>query len=327
MSRKRGACTHVIILDGTMSTLYPGCETHAGQLYKLLCEAGALASLTVYYEPGIQWNSWRETLDVMNGKGINRQIVRAYGALASRYRTGDRIILVGYSRGAYAVRSLAGVIDLVGLVRADEATQRNIKLAYRHYRRGGKGAAAKAFYAQKCHDTIEIEAVAVWDTVKALGLRWPIVWRFSEVKNAFHNDSLGDAIKNGFHALALDEAREAYVPVLWTCPPGWVGNIEQVWFSGTHGDVGGQLNGHNVARPLANISLVWMFERLEGLGLPLPDGWRDRYVTDPHAPSLGKWRGWAKVFLSRKRRIVGRDMSETIHPTVFERDPTVSPIG
>jgi len=45
-SRKRGPATHVVILDGTMSSLEPGHETHAGQLYKLLKEAGTGANLT-----------------------------------------------------------------------------------------------------------------------------------------------------------------------------------------------------------------------------------------------------------------------------------------
>jgi len=198
-----------------MSSLAEGFETHAGQLYKLLLEAGTGSNLTVYYEPGIQWHHWGTTLDVMQGRGINRQIKRAYGVLASRYREGDMIILAGYSRGAYAVRSLAGVIDQVGLITPKHATERNVQLAYRHYRRGGRGAAAEAFRKRMCHDAVEIEAVAVWDTVKALGFRVPILWRWSQVEHAFHNHALGASVRNGFHALALDEGREAYAPVLW----------------------------------------------------------------------------------------------------------------
>jgi len=81
-ARQRGPAYHVVILDGTMSSLRAGHETHAGQLYKLLSEAGVGANLTVYYEPGIQWHGWRGTFDVMQGRGINRQIKRAYGVLA-----------------------------------------------------------------------------------------------------------------------------------------------------------------------------------------------------------------------------------------------------
>ncbi|MEO0381843.1 MAG: DUF2235 domain-containing protein, partial [Pseudomonadota bacterium] len=108
-----------------MSSLDPGDETNAGLLAKLLGEMGSQVSL--YYEPGLQWSEWRRAGDVLFGRGINRQIRRAYGYLASRYRPGDKIYLFGYSRGAYAVRSLAGIIDRVGLLRSDAATERNIR--------------------------------------------------------------------------------------------------------------------------------------------------------------------------------------------------------
>ena len=49
--------------------------------------------------------------------------------------------------------------------------------------------------------------------------------------------------------------------------------------------------------PLANVALVWMLERLEEVGLPLPGGWRDRFPCDPAAPSLGLWRGWSKLLV------------------------------
>ena len=317
--RTRGSAMHVIILDGTLSSLEQGHETNAGLTFNLLKEAGRRANLTLYYEAGIQWRDWKGTPDVMMGRGINRQIERAYGVLASRYRPGDRIILIGYSRGAYAVRSLAGVIDLVGLVQADHATERHMQLAYRHYRAGGKKPAAEAFRRLYCHDHVEIEAVAVWDTVKALGLRLPILWRWAEAQNSFHNHALGRGVRAGFHALALDETREAYAPILWTCPPNWPGVMEQVWFKGTHGDAGGQVGDYPRSRPLANIPLVWMLERLSERGLMLPADWQSRFACDITAPSIGTWRGWGMLFLSRRRRIVGRDRSERLHDTVRDR--------
>ena len=313
-SHLRGPLVHVIILDGTLSTLEPGLETHAGVTFRLCCEMGARVS--VYYEAGVQWNSWKGTLDVIMGRGINRQIRRAYGYLASRYRPGDKVFFIGYSRGAYAVRSLAGAIDMVGLVRAEHATVRNIRTAYRHYERNPSGPHATAFSKAFCHDSVPIEMVGVWDTVKALGLRLPFVRRRSEARHAFHNHRLGPGIRNGFHALALNENRVAYDPVLWQCPPDWNGRVEQVWFRGTHGDVGGQLGGFEAARPLANIPLVWLLEQAETCGLPLPANWSARFYTDPDAPSVSTWRGWGKIFLLRRPRIVGRDRSERIHESV-----------
>ncbi|MGR3500474.1 MAG: DUF2235 domain-containing protein [Limimaricola soesokkakensis] len=321
--RARGAATHVIILDGTMSTLRRGFETNAGLTYKLLRESGRHANLTVHYEAGIQWRSWAETLDVLMGRGINRLIQRAYGVLASRFRPGDTIILVGYSRGAYAVRSLSGMISRIGLLRADAATERNVRDAYRHYRHRGSepSEAARAFARLYCHDRVEIEAVAVWDTVASLGLRLPLLWRWSEPNHMFHDHRLGSHVLHGFHALALDETRRAYTPVLWTTPEGFGGHVEQVWFRGTHGDIGGQIGGSLQHRPLANIPLVWMLERLEQRGMILPEDWRSRFPCDPQAPSVSTWRGWNKLFLSRRRRIVGRDPSERLHETVAGGHP------
>jgi len=314
--RARGPVDHFLIIDGTMSSLEPGQETNAGLTYKLLCERAPSAHLSIRYEAGVQWTRWRDALDVIEGRGINRQIRRAYGYIASRYHAGDRIFLIGYSRGAYAVRSLAGVIDRVGLLKAENANVRNIRQIYRHYQYSPDSFAAQVFAQNMCHDDVSIEMVGVWDTVKALGLRLPLVWRLSKVQHAFHNHELGNSIKHGFHALALDETRDAYAPVLWACPQGWTGDVQQVWFRGTHGDIGGQLSGFEAARPLANIPLVWMFENIEKCGVQLPEGWVDRFPQDPDAPSMGGFRGWGKMFWDRGKRIVGQDRSESIHPSV-----------
>ncbi len=310
----RGPQTHLVILDGTMSTLKPGCETNAGLTYRLAQELGSAVS--IYYEPGLQWRDWRSLRDVAMGRGINRQIKRAYGYLASRYRAGDRIYLMGYSRGAYAVRSLAGIIDRVGLLRSDCATERNIRQAYRLYECDPDSEVAQAFGRLHCHDEVPIELIGVWDTVKSLGLNAPVLWRLSVARHAFHNHALGACVKRGAHALAHDETRVAYRPVLWDSDPDHPAQITQVWFRGSHGDVGGHLNGRHAARPLSNIPLVWMLEQAAEAGLPLPVGWEGRFVCDPAAPSIGTWAGWAKLFVTRRKRVVGADPSETVHHTV-----------
>lgn len=321
---RRGNVTHVIILDGTMSSLDPESQTNAGRAYTLLREMGS--EISIYYEPGLQWRDWRSAVDVAMGRGINRQIKRAYGYLASRFRPGDRIYMLGYSRGAYAVRSLAGIMDQVGLLRADCATERNIRDAYRHYENNPFGAAARAFADVHCHERVEIEAIGVWDTVKSLGINAPVLWRLTEPRHAFHNHDLGSTIRNGFHALAFHESRLAFAPVLWETHPGFAGHVEQVWFRGTHGDVGGQLGGFEAARPLANIPLVWLLARIEETGLPMPAGWKLRFDQDIDAPSAGKWRGYGKMFMSRRKRVVGADPSERLHETLSEVQQRTKPV-
>ena len=317
----------MIILDGTLSTLRDGAETNAGLIFKLLTSESPSARLSVRYEAGVQWPSWRQTGDVITGKGINRQIRRVYGFLASRYRPGDRIFLFGYSRGAFAVRSLAGLIDRIGLLKAKHATERNIQLAYRYYELRPDSDGARAFARRFCDPEVRIEMVGVFDTVKALGIRLPLLWRLTEPRHAFHDHQLGASIRHGYHALALDERRVAFAPVLWTCAPDFAGDVVQMWFRGNHGDIGGQLAGHLAARPLSNIPLTWMLERAEARGLPLPPGWRARYPANIHAPSSGAWTGWGKLFLYRKTRTVGQDRSEAVHPSVLGgQAPPIPPL-
>jgi uncharacterized protein (DUF2235 family) len=126
--------THVVLLDGTMSSLKPGCETNIGLTYRLLSDLPRDAHVTLYYEPGIQWRGFRRAHEVVAGVGINRQIRRAYLFLARNYRPGDRVVLMGYSRGAYAVRSLAGLIDGMGLLRAAQIDEETLDRVYSLYR-------------------------------------------------------------------------------------------------------------------------------------------------------------------------------------------------
>lgn len=314
--RTRGSTIHVIIIDGTMSSLKEGCETNAGLTYKLLREVGSPVS--VYYEAGIQWSHWRKMGDVIAGRGINRQIRRAYGYLASRYRPGDKIYLFGFSRGAYAARSLAGVIDRVGLLRNENATQRNVRDVYRHYQNAPDSDAAVAFGRSYCHASISIEMIGAWDTVKSLGINAPFLWRLSVPRHAFHSHHLGPNVLRGFHALARSERRVAYAPVMWETKKDWNGQLEQMWFRGTHGDVGGMLGDFEAARPLSNIPLVWMLGKAAACGLPLPDGWAARYPQDPTAPSSGSFRGIGRWLITRKSRAVGLDPSERVHPSVAQ---------
>ncbi len=258
---------------------------------------------------------------MIEGRGINRQIRRAYGWLASHYRPGDQIFLIGYSRGAYAVRSLGGVIDRIGLLKREQASERMIREVYRHYHYDTDPVTCAAFRQAHCHDKTPIEAVAVFDTVKALGFRAPFVWKWEDVKHAFHNHRLGPSILNGYHALALDETRAAFKPVLWNTTDRSEGEVHQVWFRGGHGDIGGQLGGYHPARHLSNIPLVWMLDQLETCGLPLPDNWRSEIQTDPDAKAVGTWRGWSKYFLARKPRSILLDPSERIHATAVGRTP------
>ncbi len=321
----RAPVIHVVILDGTMSSSLPGHETNAGLLWKLLTKAPN-RELRVFYEPGIQWRGLSNAIEVIAGIGINRQIQRAYRWLALNWRPGDRVYLFGYSRGAYGVRSLAGVIDQHGMLRAEHASIRKTQFIYAYYRDRRNSPFADRFSNKYCWDktAFKIEMIGVWDTVKALGIRWPLIWRLLPDATEFHNDQLSAVVNRGYHALARDERRVAFSPVLWRTRPGWSGEIEQVWFRGSHGDIGGQLHGFQSARPLANRSLVWMLDRAADAQLPLPDGWAEQFVTDKNAPSAGMNRGFGRLFITRRARVIGADRSESMYdgtPVPMPRAP------
>ncbi|MEM9320467.1 MAG: DUF2235 domain-containing protein [Pseudomonadota bacterium] len=323
MPPQRAPRTHVVLLDGTMSSLTPGYETNIGLTYKLLAELRADARTNIYYEQGIQFRGIGHAHEVLAGIGINHQIQRSYLFLARNYRPGDQIFMFGYSRGAYAVRSLAGLIDRMGLVRGREATATILAQIYDHYRRNPEGHAAQEMRDRLAHPAATITFIGVYDTVRALGIRWPVLWRFLGEVHPYHSHALGASTQIGRHALALNETRDAYRPVIWNVPESRACrsddhaacDIVQMWFRGTHGDVGGQLNGRHASRPLANIPLLWMLAEAERAGLGLPDGWRGRYLADAQAPSIGPFAGWAKFFFDRSLREIGRDPSEALHPS------------
>lgn len=308
--------THILVIDGTQSKFAEGEETNAGLLYKLLKEAASPVETTFWYDPGIQGHRLWNWVTIASGWGINETIVEAYAHLCSKYQAGDRIYLFGFSRGAYAVRSVAGMISQLGLIRQSCATQRKIEAAFRLYERNDTGPASATFRDIHCHANVDIEMVGVWDTVKALGLPYPLLTYLAPMATEFHNTRVCAPVKNAFHALALDEDRTAYRPVMWEVERDWMGRLEQAWFRGAHSDIGGQIRGRTKSRGLSNIPLVWMLEKAEDCGLALPSDWKARFPRDPNAEAIGSRRGIAKFFLLRGKRIVGEKPGEFIHDSV-----------
>lgn len=308
----------IVILDGTMSSLRPGCETNAGLAWRLLSESAHLHRHAVYYEAGVQWHRWADLRDVIEGRGLNRQIKRAYGWLASRYRPGDRIFLLGFSRGGYAVRSLSGVIEKIGLLRPECATERNVHAAYRYFRTVPDSYGAQSFGRLHCHPETPIEMIGAWDCVRSVGLPWPID-EWATMAHRFHTASPAQGVQRAIQALARDETREAFRPLLWRPGPDWPGTCEQVWFPGTHGDVGGHFGRRRGwPRGLSNAPLVWVLSHAEEAGLGLPSGWRARFPCDPAAPSIGQDRGLGLLMRDRRPRDVGSHGSERIAgPEIF----------
>ncbi|MEL7137515.1 MAG: DUF2235 domain-containing protein [Pseudomonadota bacterium] len=312
----------VFISDGTLSSDEPGARSNAGRLAALLAELGPSAEQLVHYDRGVQGTGLTRWLNAATGLGIDYTIRDGYEFLASRYRPGDRIFLLGYSRGAYAVRLLAGMIGDVGLLRSEAATERNLVAAFRRFlckTQAGGPAGRRAFREAHCHEHVPVEMVGAWDTVRALGLTLPGFSWLAPLAARFRDDALPEHVRNGYQALALDEDRLAFRPRLWRGSRDWRGRLEQVWFPGCHGDVGGEVRHWPAARPLANIPLNWMLRRAERHGLILPDDWAARFPEDATAESSADRTALSRAFVLRQPRQTGRGDGEAMHLSVQVR--------
>ncbi|KAH7394814.1 hypothetical protein BKA66DRAFT_381512, partial [Pyrenochaeta sp. MPI-SDFR-AT-0127] len=192
------------------------------------------------------------------GKGVDEKICAAYKIIACNYSPGDELSFFGFSRGAFIVRSLAGLICELGILESTSID--HFRRIYKIYQKKPAGVALKDSpewrdylimveeeegEAPQLHtETPVIRVVGVWDTVGSLGipnLHWFDFSGFRK-KYEFHDTSLHDQIKNAFHALALDETRSAFTPTLWQLPEDQnrhQSSLCQVWFPGAHIDVGG----------------------------------------------------------------------------------------
>ncbi|HFP9377025.1 TPA: DUF2235 domain-containing protein [Raoultella ornithinolytica] len=230
------------------------------------------------------------------GEGLDKNIISAYYWLATRYQPGDKIWLFGFSRGAYTVRSLGGMISRCGLLNAsqagtgDDKVWEDINDLFSYYRQPAGSAPAivasvgRPFYSvatgHPTRESIPVYFIGVWETVGALGI--PDDMALANLlddpkKYAFHDTSLSPIVEHARHALALDEQRQSFIPTLWDNVADNP-KVKQRWFAGVHADVGG---GYAQCG-LSDITLQWMMTEAAGLGLMLLPGIDAQLAPDPH---------------------------------------------
>jgi uncharacterized protein (DUF2235 family) len=240
------------------------------------------------------------------GAGLVQRIVRGYTFISRNYEPGDKIVIVGFSRGAYTARALAGMIASQGLLSQHfnrgsvDAYKRGTQAWYR-YRKSVKAKGESwlpdfatailnldvwDFISDDLTDAdfipVDIEAVAVWDTVGSMGIpKYDVddnqmidTFRFADVQ-------LSPKVKHGLHAIALDEQRILFSPTLWEAAP----NVKQMVFPGGHSDVGG---GYK-EKGLSDAALVWILQELAQLQVQLSD-WTALLRPNPSAPAHQEWR-------------------------------------
>jgi hypothetical protein len=243
------------------------------------------------------------------GAGLIERIVRGYTFISRNYLAGDQIYIIGFSRGAYTARALAGLIAGKGLL---DATKNNLADKSTAYRMGtavwyayrlkvaqsmsgwldkltNLALDLPAFTQQTVPDNLliaaPIEAVAVWDTVGSLGI--PDYTRQDTRLDVFQfaDTVLSPMVKHGVHAVAVDERRADFTPTLWQ-PDG---RILQALFPGCHSDVGGGFVAPGIESGLSDAALQWMTERLTALGVRFLDPPAYALHPNPRATAHAPW--------------------------------------
>jgi glutathione S-transferase len=240
------------------------------------------------------------------GMGLLSRVLRGYTYISRQYEAGDRIYLVGFSRGAYTARALAGLISGMGLLdygslnlkkgHPEETAYKHAAaawLAYQEKRSGqnfkhltwdvvkdfmtdlGQLLPALETHQPKYFPDVKVEAVGVWDTVGSLGI--PLLSADHGVRLdalRFADTTLAVNINHAFHAVAADEQRIDFTPTLWDTDP----RVVQRFFPGSHGDVGGGYpEGEHSG--LSDLALAWMADRLKSVGV--------RFASDPPLANAG----------------------------------------
>jgi len=303
----------VVCSDGTGND-YSGVPSNVRRVYSWL-EQGSSRQIACYH-PGVgtlplpegrtALGRWlRHVRELSFGAGVIPNVMSLYSYVMQLYEPGDRIFLFGFSRGAFTVRALAGMLHVCGLLRREDAhlvpfaaglyqtSEGRIK---RERRKEGLSstfdAAESTDHARFDHEAGDfrrlvgrpcpVHFMGIFDTVKAYGWLYPR--SFPALR---HNPS----VERVRHAVSIDE-RRAFFKVT-----GWGQRhkeVKEVWFAGDHSDVGG---GHESGNsPLADATLRWMLGEATNHGLRLDRASRDevgvleaRSVAAPTAPRHDLW--------------------------------------
>jgi uncharacterized protein (DUF2235 family) len=313
----------VFCFDGTWNKLsaeWPPNVVLVAEMVKPIASDGT--PQIVYYDEGIGTAKDERFTGGAFGKGMMVNIREAYRFLLFNYEPGDHIFAFGFSRGAFTARSFVGFIRHAGILDVDNAKEieRAIELYKGVFKGDGDDALeALEFRAKHCSqvcvsewdrkwrienysagnwensEILQIKYVGVWDTVAALGCpKFVPGATFINRKFGYHDAKLTSKVQAARHAVAIDERRVLFEPVLWnnvrdlnakhgssiyeSRPP-----YQQKWFPGVHGAVG----GGGPIRGLSDATLTWILSGAKRQGLQIRGGPQSRAFQinpDPFAP-------------------------------------------
>ncbi|KAJ0423216.1 hypothetical protein BJY00DRAFT_310344 [Aspergillus carlsbadensis] len=303
----------ILCADGTWTASNRGNSTVPSNVAKLaraiattglesqdpVTERETVVKQIVFYQSGLGSGDFpiERALSGGFGWGLEDDVCQIYDFISNNYEQGDELFFFGFSRGAFTVRSVAGLVSDVGVLSADQMSSfAGLWEAYRDNTSGGPFSETewyKKHGAELKTENVPIKVVGVWDTVGALGIpEWSIV-KFAErmglpinKKYQFHNTRLSKNIAYAFQALALDEPRLVFPPAIWfeTADGGPSEKLCQCWFPGVHGNIGG-----TAREPIGDNAFAWM------AGFPIFPAfaqWTDLNLVDGYERMTGANTNW-----------------------------------
>jgi uncharacterized protein (DUF2235 family) len=280
----------------------------------------------VFYDKGVGTGRFDRLLGGGCGWGIKRKILDAYQFLMATYAPGDELFFLGFSRGAYTVRSTFGLIRNCGLLKPEFAHK--LEDAYTLYRRRDAASHPDAVESELFRRTYswvaDAKFMGVWDTVGALGLPVGGLLRFINKPWSFHDMTLSSTVNFAYQALSIDEHRKPFAPSVWQRSVNAAGTgqvLEQVWFAGVHSNVGGSYPDSR----LSDITLEWMINKVTAkqCGLEI-DMAAMKSINNPRPDPLGKIYNSQTVWytvtgLGNFNRPIGKGDKETAASSAVAR--------
>jgi uncharacterized protein (DUF2235 family) len=294
----------VVLSDGTGNAASAIWRTNVWRLFQSLdlTKSDQIA----IYDDGVGTSAFKPLalLGGAFGWGLKRNVLELYKFVCRNYEADYQIFGFGFSRGAFTIRVVMGLIVNQGIVRfsSDAELDKNAKAAYRAYRRARyhtylriekpfriirdvavnikNWVLRKRQYSSANNIKVStIRFIGAWDTVAAYGLPieemtrgvsqwlWPL---------ELPDRELSPKVIRACHALALDDERTTFHPVLWdesneNAPSQrddgsrYIQDerLSQVWFPGVHSNVGGGYADDS----LAYIALHWIMREAQTCGL------------------------------------------------------------
>jgi len=295
--------TKIILLsDGTGNTPNKVWRTNVWRTFQSIDQTAD--DQIAYYDDGVGTSSFipLAVIGGLFGWGLKRNVISLYKFVCRNYKSSnDEIFAFGFSRGAFTIRALLEIIASQGLVPFASQAELDWKAeaAYRAHRNERSQSIVpverlfiwltwmwnplrgKKYHKEENRYDVRVRFVGLWDTVGAYGL--PIEAMTRALSRWFWpldlpTRELPKIVQRACHALALDDERKTFHPILWdehdqpATPPDSNGmrytkneRISQVWFAGTHANVGGGYPDDS----LAHVSLCWILDEACHCGLKL----------------------------------------------------------